>query len=701
MPFGLTNALASKKEHEVHLKLILELLEREKLFGKFSKSEFWLQEVHFLGHVVNSEGDEQENAFQTLKDMLYDALILALPEGTDDFVVYCDASNQGFGCVLMQRNKVIAYASRQLKIHEKNYTTHDLELGAVMKPRRARAMSTTIHSSIKARILEAQSEASKVINTPAERLPENWPEMKKDIATYVSKCLTCSKVKAEHQKPSGLLQHQNSEWKWKCRTPIAWAEVGESKLFGSEIVQETTDKIVQIRERLKTARDRQKSYADNRRKPLDIKSVTKYYSRTEKEMDSYCKSSLEFPERTIIYLGTRRRDEAQGKTVTSVNFEVNTVMSDSEDSTVTYTAVSSPFGGLSNIRSPGVDGPPVMPEDPYAYVVAAFQAPPSPDYVSGPEYPPLPDFVPEPVYLEFMPPEDEVLPAKEQPLPAAVSPTADSSGYVPESDPKEDDDEDPEEDPADYPVDGGDDDDDEDESSNDNEDNDVDIKGDKEEEEHPAPVDSTAVALPAVDHAPSAEETEPFETDESTATPPPHPAYRVTARMSIRDEPPTPFWSEAESCHDPAKSRGLVYFPFTTATYHTLIHQSRYTTIKYPTIRDTTTLTHTATNSSPPLHLLFTDRRADRLKVTLPPRKTLGIALGPRYEVGESSSALTARPPRGFRTDFGFGATMDREIRRDLERYVGYGITDTWDEMLVDMLRAPATDDTYLGRRMT
>ncbi|GKD13322.1 putative reverse transcriptase domain-containing protein, partial [Tanacetum coccineum] len=151
----------SKEEHEVHLKLILELLEKEKLFGKFLKCEFWLQVDRFLGHVVNSEGyyrrfianfskiakpltlltqkdkkfewgNEQENAFQTLKDMLCDAPILALPEGADDFVVYCDASNQGFGCVLMQRHKVIAYASRQLKIHEKNYTTHDLDLGAVV-----------------------------------------------------------------------------------------------------------------------------------------------------------------------------------------------------------------------------------------------------------------------------------------------------------------------------------------------------------------------------------------------------------------------------------------------------------------------------------------------------------------------------------------------------------------------------------------
>ncbi|GKC17812.1 hypothetical protein Tco_1014594, partial [Tanacetum coccineum] len=197
-------------------------------------------------------------------------------------------------------------------------------------------------------------------------------------------------------------------------------------------------------------------------------------------------------------------------------------MPDSEDSTVTYTAVSSPFGGLSDIESPGVDGPPVMPEDPYAYVVAAFQAPPSPDYVSGPDYPPLPEFVPEPVYPKFMPPEDDVLLAEEQPLPTAVSPTADSPGYVPESDleedPEEDDDEDPKEDLANYPADRGDDGDDEDESSDDDEDDD-DVDIEEDEEEHLALDDSTAVAFPAVKYAPSAEETESLKTDESTATP--------------------------------------------------------------------------------------------------------------------------------------------------------------------------------------
>ncbi|GJZ54966.1 hypothetical protein Tco_0610159 [Tanacetum coccineum] len=105
--------------------------------------------------------------------------------------------------------------------------------------------------------------------------------------------------------------------------------------------------------------------------------------------------------------------------------------------------------------------------------------------------------------------------------------------------------------------------------------------------------------------------------------------------------------------------------------------------------------------SSPPLHLLSTDRRADIPEVTLPPRKRLGIALGPRYKVGESLSAPTARPPGGFRADYGFVATMNMEIMRDLERDVGYGINDTWDEMLVDMPGEPTTDDTELGRQMT
>ncbi|GKE38380.1 hypothetical protein Tco_1461785, partial [Tanacetum coccineum] len=104
--------------------------------------------------------------------------------------------------------------------------------------------------------------------------------------------------------------------------------------------------------------------------------------------------------------------------------------------------------------------------------------------------------------------------------------------------------------------------------------------------------------------------------------------------------------------------------------------------------------------SLPSLLLPSADHGADRPKVCLPHRKRLCIALGPRYEVRESSSDAAARPIGGFSSDYGFVATMDREIRRDLERDVGYEITDTWDEMLVDMLGAPATDDIELGRRM-
>ncbi|GJZ27433.1 putative reverse transcriptase domain-containing protein [Tanacetum coccineum] len=189
MPFGLTNAPAvfmdlmnrvckpyldkfvivliddiliyskSRKEHKGRLKLILRLLKKKELYAKFSKCDFWLSKVQFLDHVIDSEGihvdpakiesikdwtspktpieirqflEKAEAAFQLLKQKLCCALILALPEGSENFVVYCDASHKRLGAILMQKEKVIAYASRQLKVHEKNYTTHDLELGAVV-----------------------------------------------------------------------------------------------------------------------------------------------------------------------------------------------------------------------------------------------------------------------------------------------------------------------------------------------------------------------------------------------------------------------------------------------------------------------------------------------------------------------------------------------------------------------------------------
>ncbi|KAJ9554440.1 hypothetical protein OSB04_018485 [Centaurea solstitialis] len=186
MPFGLTNASAvfmdlmnrvyrpmldksvivfiddiliyskTKEEHVVHLTEVLEKLRREQLYTKFSKCDFWLQEVQFLGHLVNWEGikdfsritmsltrltrknvkfawgEEQQKAFELLREKFCEAPVLTLPEGIEDMTVYCDASYHGLGCVLMQRGKVIAYASRQLKTHEVNYSTHDLELAAVV-----------------------------------------------------------------------------------------------------------------------------------------------------------------------------------------------------------------------------------------------------------------------------------------------------------------------------------------------------------------------------------------------------------------------------------------------------------------------------------------------------------------------------------------------------------------------------------------
>ncbi|GJV29917.1 hypothetical protein Tco_1386365 [Tanacetum coccineum] len=328
-------------------------------------------------------------------------------------------------------------------------------------------------------------------------------------------------------------------------------------------------------------------------------------------------------------------------------------MSDSEDSTVTYTAVSSPFADLPDIGSPGVDGPPVMPEDPYAYVVAAFQAPPSPDYVSGPEYPPSPDFVPEPVYPEFMPPEDEVLPAEEQPLPAAASPTADSPGYVPESDPEEDpeedDDEDPEEDPADYPTDRGDDGDDEDKSSDDDKDDDVDIEEDEEEEDHLAPANSTAVALPAIDHAPSTEETEPIcRTDESVArllaipTPPPSPLSLWSSPLPQIPSPPLPLILSPLLISSPPPASPTYPLGYRAAMIllrveapstshspspHIILSHTRADT---PPSGTPPLLPIPLPTSSPSLLLPSADHGADGPEVCLPPRKRLCFAFGHR-----------------------------------------------------------------------
>ncbi|GJU98794.1 putative reverse transcriptase domain-containing protein [Tanacetum coccineum] len=477
----------------------------------------------------------------------------------------------------------------------------------------------------------------------------------------------------------------------KYRSPVCWAEVGEVQLTGPKIVQETTDKIVQIKQRMQAARYRQKSYADLKRKPMEF--------QLPEELSRRC------PEFTW-----EREDQFRKKyphLFTKTAQSSNTVMSDSDELGVTHTEISSPFEGLSDIGSPGVVGPeheglPWMLDDPYVQV--ALQAPPSPDYIPGPEEPqspPLPDFVLEPVYPEYMPQEDEVFPAKEQPLPTATLPTAQSPDYVPESDPEEDDDEDPEEDPANYPADGGDDGDDEDKPSDDDKGEEVDIEADDEEEkEHPAHADSTAVALPAANQAPSA-----------ISIPAPVPTLvwsdAEVARLLAISTPPSSLlspWSsplppplpQIPSPPLPVSSLVPVLFPLPPASHiRSLGYRAAMIWLRAKAASTSHSLplpppiilSHTRpdapSSGTPPLHLLSTDRREDR------------------PEIGESSSAA-ARPAGGLWVDYGFVATMDREIRRDLERDVGYGITDSWDEIVEAMQGTPVvTDVVEFSQRMT
>nr|GEV52656.1 putative reverse transcriptase domain-containing protein [Tanacetum cinerariifolium] len=272
--------------------VVAELLKKEELYANFSKCEFWIPKVQFLGQMIDSQSIHVDPAkIESIKDWaspkspmkicqflcLAGAPILALPEGSKDFIVYCDASIKGLDCDHARVPQI------QISVHPGSYKMYQ--------------------------------DMKKLYW---------WPNMKANIATYVSKCLTCSKVKAEHQRPLRLLvQPKIRDWKWdnitmdfvtkslqnalgtrldmstayhpetdgqiefsynnsyhasikaapfealydrKCRSPVCWTEVGEAQILGPELIQETTEKIIQIKQRMQAARDRKKSYADLKRK---------------------------------------------------------------------------------------------------------------------------------------------------------------------------------------------------------------------------------------------------------------------------------------------------------------------------------------------------------------------------------------------------------------------------------------------------
>nr|GFB99347.1 hypothetical protein [Tanacetum cinerariifolium] len=307
-------------------------------------------------------------------------------------------------------------------------------------------------------------------------------------------------------------------------------------------------------------------------------------------------------------------------------------MSSDSRVTITYTSMSS-YEVIVN----GYYGMPMDPFDPYVQLV--MEAPPSPNYIPGPEAPPLPDYIPGPEYPGYLPPADDMLPAEEQPLSAAVSPTTESPGYITESEPEmepeknDGDDEKSEGDSIDYPTSGGDNDanDDGDDLSKDDadeEDEEESSDSEEEEEEHLAPT----VPAPALYSSVSAsEETEPFEKGETTATPPPF-GYRVTARISIQPHILMPFHSESEV-------ERLLAIPTPPLS---LVSLTSYTLP--PLLMPLLIFTPLPTLSFPlPLSLPSTSGSESIPEADIPLRKRACFTTPTsRYEIGESSVAAAA-----------------------------------------------------------
>ncbi|GJY45767.1 putative reverse transcriptase domain-containing protein [Tanacetum coccineum] len=325
MPFGLTNAPAvfmdlmnrvckpyldkfvivfiddiliysrNKEEHANHLRIILELLKKEKLYAKFSKCDFWIRIVQFLRHLIDSQGLHVDPAkIEAVKNWTspttpteirqflglvgyyrrfikdFSKIAKSLTELTQKNKKYIWGEDQESGSGV-NANREAYLDQKELKMRKRCW----LELLADYD------CEIRYHPGKENVVADALSRKERI--KPLRDLKKLywWPNMKAIIVEYVGKCLTCSRVKAECQKPSGLLVQPEipycikaapfeALYGRKCRSPVCWAEVRDVQLTGPEIIHETTEKIVQIRQCLQAARDQQRSYANIRRKPLEF-----------------------------------------------------------------------------------------------------------------------------------------------------------------------------------------------------------------------------------------------------------------------------------------------------------------------------------------------------------------------------------------------------------------------------------------------
>nr|GEY48550.1 putative reverse transcriptase domain-containing protein [Tanacetum cinerariifolium] len=239
----LEDILNSKEEHEVHLKLILELLEKEKLFGKFSKCEFWLQEVHFLGHVVDSEGER----LLDIEGHVVDAPILALPKGTYDFVP--EIPEWKWGNIIMDFITKLPRTSRE---HDSIWVIVDrltkyAHLLAVREDYKTEKLARLYINEIVARHeLGTRLDLSKAYNPKSDGQSERIIQTIEDI---LRACVIDFGGNWDTHLPLVEFSYNNNYhssvkcapfealYGRKFRMPIAWAEVGESKLIGLKIVQ--------------------------------------------------------------------------------------------------------------------------------------------------------------------------------------------------------------------------------------------------------------------------------------------------------------------------------------------------------------------------------------------------------------------------------------------------------------------------------